>query len=111
MHQPGAKGEYLYRCGLRRRRQHGKSGDHAKHTLKANHPPSPVGAESPMQISAPAINMEDVTLTLSSAAGPVNILAGITLKVAAGATVALLGPSGARTTSLRVVCARPRSGV
>jgi putative ABC transport system ATP-binding protein len=58
-----------------------------------------------MHRAAPAISLEDVSLTLASAAGPVNILSGVTLSVDAGDTVALLGPSGSGKSSLLMVAA------
>jgi putative ABC transport system ATP-binding protein len=52
-----------------------------------------------------AIDLEDVRLALPSAAGLVNILNGVSLKVEPGESVALLGPSGSGKSSLLMIAA------
>ena len=59
------------------------------------------------------VRLENVHLKLESAAGPVNILRGIDLGVAAGERVGIVGPSGSGQSTLLMVIGgleRPSSG-
>jgi putative ABC transport system ATP-binding protein len=51
------------------------------------------------------IDIADLRLTLASDAGPVNILNGLNLKVAAKGSIGIVGPSGSGKTSLMLLIA------
>ena len=53
----------------------------------------------------PILRLQNVDLTLTSRAGPVDILRRLTLDVMAGQAVAIVGPSGSGKTSLLMVMA------
>jgi len=61
----------------------------------------------------PLVVLENVHLTLGSAAGPVNILRGVSLAISTGETVSLVGPSGSGKSTVMMVMGgleRPSAG-
>jgi putative ABC transport system ATP-binding protein len=66
-----------------------------------------------LSVAGAALHLHGVSLTLSSPAGPVEILRGVDFAVAAGERVAVLGPSGCGKSSMIAVAAgleRPTGG-
>jgi putative ABC transport system ATP-binding protein len=67
----------------------------------------------PFPSDGPIVLVEDLHLTLASAAGAVNVLRGISLRIEAGESVGLVGPSGSGKSTLMMVLGgleRPTAG-
>ena len=56
-------------------------------------------------VSQPIVALQNVQLTLTSRAGPVEVLRDVCLRVEAGQSLAVVGPSGSGKTSLLMVVA------
>ena len=56
-------------------------------------------------MSGPAVVLDDVHLTLTSKAGPVNILRGVSFTAGRSESIAVLGPSGAGKSTLLAIIA------
>jgi putative ABC transport system ATP-binding protein len=75
--------------------------------------PAPQAGFGAGKAAPPSLRLTDVHLELASAAGPVNILRGIDLSVAAGEVVSIVGPSGSGKSSLMMLIGgleRPTQG-
>src|ERR1700742_723988 len=96
------------RAGMAASTRHEKAAMRAERSF-AGRRSAPYGrvmdTETPFDGPAPLVRVRDLRLTLPSAAGPVNILAGLDLDVAEGEAVGIVGPSGSGKTSLLMVLA------
>jgi putative ABC transport system ATP-binding protein len=66
-----------------------------------------------LDVQKPIVELSNVSLTLPSAAGPVEILRGVDLAIPQGAAVGLVGPSGSGKSTLMAIIAgleRPTAG-
>lgn len=65
----------------------------------------PIPSSSRQSVPEAVIDLKEVTLTLNSRAGPVQILRGVDLTAPQGQSLALVGPSGSGKSSLLMVMA------